>query len=304
MCTRKAVLDMDITIDKSCDKMSVKDYLYTRLCFSTAFIKRLKYLPDGILVNGAHVTVRHILRQGDILSLSYDDLPDEISENVVPCELGISIVYEDEHMIALDKPAGMPTHPSHNHHTDTLANALAFYFSSMSRPFVFRAINRLDADTSGIVLVAKSRHAAHLLTKTLCEGGFEKRYTALLHGAFEQDGCINLPIMRCSDSTMLRCVDTEGTGRSKPALTQYTIIKRLDDRTVVNAFPITGRTHQLRVHFSHIGHPIFGDGLYGVTTDGADFPRLALHCTSLSFSHPFTEKKLELYAPVPDEMNL
>ena len=295
---------MDLIIDKAYDNLSVKDYLYNALGFSTALVKRLKYLENGILLNGKHVTVRQALSAGDILTLAYEDTECEIGDNITPCELPLSIIYEDEHIIALDKPAGMPTHPSHNHHTDTLANALAFYFKKQSRPFVFRAINRLDADTSGIVLVAKSKHASHLITSVLQADGFEKKYVALLHGRLEADGEIDLPIMRAHDSTMIRIVDTVQTPISKRALTRYRIITAEDERTLVCASPITGRTHQLRVHFSHIGHPIFGDGLYGTTSDGSDFPRLALHCNSLRFKHPFTGKELTLCAPVPSDFNI
>ncbi|MBO7148469.1 MAG: RluA family pseudouridine synthase [Clostridia bacterium] len=291
---------MDLIIDKAYDNLSVKDYLYNALGFSSALVKRLKYLDNGILLNGKHVTVRQVLNVGDKLTLAYDDTEHEISDSITPCELPLSIIYEDEHIIALDKPAGMPTHPSHNHHSDTLANALAYYFKLQSRPFVFRAVNRLDADTSGIVLVAKSKHASHLLTSVLQADGFKKEYIALLHGRLEDDGEIDLPIMRAHDSTMIRIVDTAQTPLSKRALTRYRIIKAEDERTLVHASPITGRTHQLRVHFSHIGHPIFGDGLYGTTSDGSDFPRLALHCKGLSFKHPFTGEELTLYAPVPN----
>ena len=295
---------MDLIIGKSSDNTSVKDYLYNTLRFSTALVKRLKYLENGILVNGTHVTVRYVLRTGDTLSLAYDDTDGEICDNIAPCELPLSIIYEDEHIIALDKPAGMPTHPSHNHHTDTLANALAYYFAKRSRPFVFRAVNRLDADTSGIVLVAKSKHASHLLTSELQSGGFEKEYSALLHGRLEVGGEIDLPIMRAHDSTMLRVVDTSNTDLSKPALTKYRVEQLACDRTLVCASPITGRTHQLRVHFSHIGHPIFGDGLYGITSDGSDHTRLALHCKKMSFTHPFTGERLTLCAPVPTDINI
>ncbi|MBQ7821801.1 MAG: RluA family pseudouridine synthase [Clostridia bacterium] len=295
---------MTLTIDKSGDKMTVKDYLYGKLRFSTSLVKKLKYTDGGILVNGEHSTVRRVLCDGDTLTLAYDDTDDDISENVAPCDLPLDIIYEDEHIIALNKPAGMPTHPSHNHHTDTLANALAYYFAQRSRPFVFRAVNRLDADTSGIVLVAKSKHAAYLLASELQAHGFEKTYTALLHGRLDSDGRIELPIMRVPDSTMLRCADTKYTDSSKHALTVYSVIKASDDRTLVSASPITGRTHQLRVHFSYLGHPIFGDGLYGKTNDGSDFPRLALHCRALTFTHPFTGVRITLSAPVPDEITI
>lgn len=294
---------MTFTIDKSLDGYTVKQFLFSTLSFSASLVKKLKSTDNGILVNGSHVTVRYVLRENDVIDLAYDDDDSDISENVVPVELPLDIIYEDEHIIALNKPSGMPTHPSHNHHRDTLANSLAFYYESMSRPFVFRAVNRLDADTSGIVLVAKSKHSAHLLSKAMINGEFHKSYTALIHGRLKNDGEINLPIMRKSTSTMLRCVDTEHTEHSKASLTKYSVIKNNNLMTLVSASPISGRTHQLRVHFSHIGHPIYGDGLYGVTDDGSDYPRLALHCTSLEFTHPFTGDRIILRAPLPDIFN-
>ncbi len=293
---------MTITIDKYAHGKTVKEYLFTNLRFSVSLVKRLKAMPSGILVNGEHATVRRVLSQGDILELAYEDGEDDVSENVEPVCLPLDIIYEDEHMIALNKPAGMPTHPSHNHYRDTLANALSYYFKQKSRPFVFRAINRLDSDTSGVVLVAKSKHSAHLIAKELAGGFFEKVYVALLHGEIPEGGIIDTPIMRKPGSTMLRCTDPLHTGDSKPCLTKYEVIKTSGDRTMVYASPITGRTHQLRVHFSSIGHPIFGDGLYGITPDGSDFTRLALHCVFLSFTHPFTHERIKLEAKLPDEL--
>ena len=288
-------------IDKSSHGKSIKEYLYTNLCFSASLVKKLKTAPDGILLNGEKVTVRKILSQGDILALACEDKA--ASDNIVPLDIPLDIIYEDEHLIALNKPAKMPTHPSHNHYDDTLANALVYYFSKKSRPFVFRAINRLDADTSGVVLVAKSMHCAHLLAKELSGGGFEKTYAALLNGRLSDDGVIDVPIMRKPGSTMLRCTDPLFTEKSKPCLTKYEVIKALDDKTLVYAHPITGRTHQLRVHFSSIGHPIYGDGLYGITNDGSDFPRLALHCMSLCLTHPFTKERIRLEAGLPPELS-
>ena len=288
-------------IDGLYENMTVKDYLYKVLALSSNTVKKLKQTENGITVNGAHVTVRYVLTEGDTLSLVLDDTEDDVSENVVPTELPLDIVYEDEYMIALNKPAGMPTHPSHNHHTDTLANALAYRFKISNTPFVFRAINRLDADTSGIVLVAKTRHAASKLAEAMQKGGFDKSYYAAVHGRIDADDKIDLPIRRRSDSTMLRECCDPGDKKAKSALTVYKVIrhKQMGNSisTLISASPITGRTHQLRVHLSHISHPILGDGLYGITSDGSDYTRLALHCYSLGFTHPFTGEKINITAP-------
>ncbi len=287
---------MTLIIDKPDHGKTVKEYLFSDMHFSASLVKKLKSKPNGILINGEHVTVRHILSCGDVLSLACEDFEDDVLGNITPVCLELDIIYEDDNIIALNKPAKMPTHPSHNHHEDTLANALAFHFKEKGRPFVFRAINRLDADTSGIVLVAKSMHSAHLLQSELARGGFDKKYIAILHGTLSGASVIDAPIMRKPNSTMLRCVDTNGSKSSKPSMTSYEVIATKNGRTLVCASPITGRTHQLRVHFSHIGHPILGDGLYGITSDGSDYTRLALHCKSLSFKNPFSGKTITLEA--------
>lgn len=292
---------MIMKIDSTTSGLTVKEVLFKKLALSVNAVKRLKSIDDGITVNGEHATVRRVLAHGDVLTLMLEDTHTDENRAVVPCELPLDIIYEDEYMIALNKRAGMPTHPSHNHRTDTLANALAHRFAKMGIPFVFRAVNRLDADTSGIVLVAKSKHAASKLSGVMMHHGFTKTYVAIVHGRLDGSGEINIPIMRLEESSMLRRCDTENTEKSKSAKTVYTVMRHVningEECTLLNASPITGRTHQLRVHFSHIGHPIIGDGLYGKTSDGSDFHRLALHCGSLKFTHPFTNESLTLYAP-------
>ncbi len=292
---------MQIQIDGSFDGITVKDFLYKNLSFSSNMVKKLKSLQDGITVNGSHVTVRYTLCTGDNLFLMTDDL--HTPDNIKPVKLPLDILYEDGYLIALNKPAGMPTHPSHNHHTDTLANSLAYYYSQSHRPFVFRAINRLDADTSGIVLVAKDKNSAFKLAKSMSDGKIQKKYVALLHGSISFEGEIKLPIKRSQTSTMLRVVDTSPNSDAKFALTKYKTIHKFDGYTLVSAAPVTGRTHQLRVHFATVGNPICGDGLYGITSDGSDFPRLALHAYYLSFPHPNDGTEMTLTAPIPDNLD-
>ncbi len=292
---------MIINITDKYSGKTIKDYLFKELLLSHSAVKRLKSLENGITVNNTHVTVRYVLKSNDVLSLQLNDTSVDENKHLEAKELPLDILYEDEYMIALNKRSGMPTHPSHNHHTDTLANALAFYFEGQNTPFVFRAVNRLDCDTSGIVLVAKSRHAAARLAKVMQSHGFEKAYSALVWGDTENVGTIKLPIMRLETSSMKRRVDVENTTYSKSALTRFMKVetKIINGQvcSLVKAFPITGRTHQLRVHFSYIGHPILGDGLYGKTSDGSDYYRLALHCYMLSFTHPFTGENITIEAP-------
>ncbi len=288
---------MQFKIDSTLDGIAVKDFLYNTLSFSSNMVKRLKALANGISVNGSQVTVRYVLRTGDVLVLQTEDFDN--SESIEPVKLPLDIIYEDDYVIAINKPAGMPTHPSHNHRLDTLANALAYYYSEAHRPFVFRAINRLDADTSGIVLIAKDKNSAFKLARFMAEGKIHKKYAALLHGTVTKSGEIELPIRRSSTSTMLRVVDQCPDSGAKYALTKYEVLHNFDGYTLVSASPVTGRTHQLRVHFSTLGNPICGDGLYGITSDGSDFPRLALHAYIMSFPHQ-SGNILTLVAPIPD----
>ena len=216
------------------------------------------------------------------------DTHEEENEFLVPTEMQLFVLYEDEAVMALDKPAGMPTHPSRGHYDDTLANGLAFMFGKRGRPFVFRAVNRLDRETSGIVLVAKDRLAASEYSALMCDGRIHKSYIAILNGTPEKEGTIDAPIRREPGSTMLRetcSADDEG---AKPAVTRYRLLAVSPDRKVsmVLAEPVTGRTHQIRVHFASIGCPLVGDGLYGTAesfptdADGM-ISRHALHAVRL-----------------------
>lgn len=284
---------MNIIADPELEGKSVKEILFSILGFSNNAVKALKSDPFGICVDGNRVTVRHIMQAGEVLSLAIGDCEHRVSENVVARALPLSVIYENENYIVLNKPAGMPTHPSHNHHDDSLANALAYLYETRQEPFVFRAVNRLDLDTSGIVLFAKSKFSAAKLARVRLEGGFVKEYLALLKGELCGDGKVEFPIRRHSESTMLRVTCALSEPGAKSALTSYRVLRISDGVTLVSASPITGRTHQLRVHFAAIGHPILGDGLYG---NADDFARLALHAYRLSFNDPFDGRHKEFIA--------
>ena len=271
------------------------------LSLSSKMIKRLKYRDDGILLNGERVTVRRILKVGDEICLAIEDT--ESSESASPSDINVDIIYEDSEIIVADKPPFMPTHPSHGHHDDTLANALASYFSKKNTPFVFRPINRLDRNTSGLVIVAKNKFSAATLTKAMKEKRIKKTYIALLSGHLPDPektvdyngmklGVIDMPIHRTAEE----------------ALTYYRITNRNAECTEVEIFPQTGRTHQLRVHFSAIGHPIIGDDMYGRSSDLIS--RHALHAIKLDFPLPSavgeicSESELHLTSPLPNDMKL
>ena len=277
------------------------------LSLSSKMIKHIKYLDDGIVVNGKRVTVRYVLSEGDVVSLALEDT--ESSESATPCELPIEVVYEDDDVIVVNKPPFMPTHPSHNHHNDTLANALAAYFSKKNVPFVFRPINRLDRNTSGLLIVAKNRIAAGNLTKEMKAKRIKKSYVALLSGRLDDPertveymgmtlGVIDSCLHRTKESIIVREVCSPDTPDAEEALTYYRILNRCDECTEVEIFPQTGRTHQLRVHFASIGHSIIGDDLYG--SESPYINRHALHAKSLDFT--LCANAISLVAQMPDDM--
>ena len=287
--------------------------LLRALSLSSKMIKHLKYREDGIVVNGTRVTVRYVLREGDLVSLTLEDT--ESSESATPVELPVEIIYEDGDVIVANKPPFMPTHPSHNHHNDTLANALANYFAKKSVPFVFRPINRLDRNTSGLVIVAKNKVSAAKLTAEMKAKRIKKTYVAYLDGALNDPektveymgmtlGVIDSYLHRTAESIIVREVCSSDTPGAEEALTYYRILKRCDECTEVEIFPQTGRTHQLRVHFASLGHPIVGDDMYGYASPYIE--RHALHAESLEFTLPEKlgdeEKHIVLRAPLPPDM--
>ncbi len=276
---------------------SVLEFLRVRTGMSRAMLRHLKFIEDGITVGGSHVTVRYILKEGDSLAIKAED--EEASEKIAPVELPVKIAFEDSELVVPDKPPFMPTHPSRDHYGDTLANALAFRYKDESIPFVFRPVNRLDRNTSGLCLVAKNRIAASKLFLAMKSGDIEKRYIAVLDGALpEREGEIKTYIGRTPESIIVRRVCKEGEGDL--AITRYRVLYENDRYSIVEATPVTGRTHQLRVHFSHLGAPIVGDELYG--NESPHISRHALHAASLSFPHPETKEKIELVSPLHDDM--
>ena len=292
---------MTIRIPAEYDGRILRSYLKLTLGLSTAVLAKLKNHEQGIMVNGQRVTVRYVLREGDVLKLFDRDTAETATETVIPCEHPLDILYEDDFVIALHKPAGMPTHPSHGHLTDTLGNALAFRYAEEAEPFVFRPLGRLDRNTSGVVVAGKTRASSGCLGRSLIRGEVTKRYIALLVGEMPATGevcLIDAPIYRIEEpceggfASIKRAVgDPETTGAVK-ALTRYRVLATGGGHTLVLCEPVTGRTHQLRVHFSHIGFPILGDDLYGEVSPLMD--RHALHALSLSVPMPFSRMREDI----------
>lgn len=289
---------MDHIISKDENGKTVKDILQKRLGLSRAFIKHLKFLEDGILLNGEHATVRRVAYEGDILSLATEDR--EQGCRLTPTPIDIRIAYEDSDLVVPDKPANMPTHPSHNHMGDTVADALAYRYKDEPDPFVFRPVNRLDRNTSGLVLIARNRLSAAKLSDSMRRGEIKKRYLAILDGVPEAPrGDIETHMRRTDGSIIVRKVCSADEGGDY-ALTRYRVLLCNNGYSLVEASPETGRTHQLRVHFAHIGCAIVGDDMYGKEDDR--ICRHALHACALSFPHPSGKGMTTLFSPMPEDM--
>ena len=300
---------MQYVIDGAHEGRSLKSYLQDTLALSHRLITRLKQAPDGMMLDGQHVTVRARLREGQVLALALEDTQDTPSGLIVPSQTLPDVLYEDEDILVCNKPFGMPTHPSHGHFDDTLANAGAHYDQTASgRIGIFRPINRLDRDTSGVVLIARHQLAASRLAAAMREGRIHKRYLAILEGApHERAGQIDAHICRERESIITRCICTPDAPGAHAALTRYRTVARWaigqGERSLVCAEPLTGRTHQLRLHFAHIGAPIIGDTMYGRVCEGLPTPaRQALHAYSLTFPHPATEQLMTVIAPLPCDL--
>ncbi len=278
---------------------------------SGTLIKRVKTRPHGLTLTGTDaetrdVTVRDIVRAGDTVFFDDADTFEDENEYVFPADIPLDYIYEDDDVFVVNKPAGMPTHTSHGHYMDTLANALCHEYRVRGVPFVFRAVNRLDADTSGAVLLAKSRISAFRLSKDMASGRIKKVYLSVL------DGEIDVPcgevynirsyITRREDTIILReshPLDEYGGTDAEFAETVYACLRKSDGHSLVAASPVTGRTHQLRVHFSSLGFPIEGDELYGGSRERIG--RQALHAFCLGFPLSDTSR-LTVTAPVPEDI--
>lgn len=271
------------------EERPLKDVLLREIGLSVTRLKKIKF--SGLYVNGERVTVRKAVKAGDILTIVS---PSEEASVIEAIEAPLDVLFEDEDILAVSKPTSMPVHPSLGNHLVTLANAVMWYYRDV--PFVFRSVNRLDRDTSGIVLIAKNAEAAHRLSLSMKRGEFIKEYVAVIDGVPEKaSGTVNARIARECEGEMKRVVREDG----KDAITHYELIDTVGERSLVRIRLETGRTHQIRVHMAHIGNPLTSDFLYGSGNPGETYK---LHAERLSFPHPRTSERIELYAKAPFEL--
>ena len=270
----------------------LKDALRRGMKMSGTLIKELKAESDGISLNGERAVTSDVVKTGDVIVCT---MHDRASENIIPVKLTFDILYEDEDILIINKPPHMPVHPTKGHISDTLANGVTAHYNENGETHIFRAVNRLDSDTSGAMCIAKNSYANARLCDEIAAGELRRVYLAIIEGSIDSCGTVNAPIKRVD--YLKRAVREDG----QAAVTHYEPIETIRGYTLLRLRPEMGRTHQIRVHMSHIGHPLLGDWLYG-TENKALFPRHALHSAQLRLIHPVTGKEIQFTAPLPEDM--
>lgn len=274
--------------------ITIKEFLKTQH-ISKAALTDIKFKGGKILVNEKEENVRYTLKDGDQLVVSFP--PELPSSGLIPEQIPLNIVFEDEYLLIVQKEYGMNTIPSREHPSGSLANALVGYYQKQGIEATTHIVTRLDRDTSGLVLIAKHRHIHHLLSEQQKSGDVKRKYLAFAEGQISPlTASINEPIGRCSDSIIKREVRRDG----QTAITHYQVLAQDKHLSLVELSLETGRTHQIRVHLAYHGHPLLGDDLYGGRRGCIN--RQALHCFSLKFTHPVTKRTIAFTVDLPDDM--
>ena len=287
---------MDLNYKVNNNKYSnVKEILKNHFHISDKLLAKLKK-EKKIFLNEKNVYVTALISLGDNIRVNIDF--EEASENIKPVNMDLKILYEDEYLLIVDKPPFTPVHPSSNNYENTLSNGIKYYFELNNLKIKIRPVNRLDKDTSGIVVFAKNQYIQEALIKQMRTSEFKKEYIAILEGVFEEDYIrANAPISRKEGSIIERHVSDDGA----ESITDIFVLKRFNNYTLVKCLLLTGRTHQIRVHSKHINHPIVGDSLYGNKSSLID--RQALHSNKIEFIHPITKKKLVIESEIPEDIS-
>ena len=273
---------------------TVKEVLRQEFLLSDRLIIKLKK-NNQIFLNNKTTFVNQKLEIGDKVLVVLDF--EETCDNIVPTKMDLDILYEDDGLLIVNKPPFMPVHPSMDHYEDSLSNGIKYYFNSTRLKRKIRPVNRLDKNTSGIVVFAKNEYIQECLIRQMKSDTFEKEYIALVNGLLNKtEQVVEAPIARKENSIIERCVNPSGDN----AITIVKLLKTYDNYSLIKCILKTGRTHQIRVHTSYIGHPILGDDLYGNKSDKIN--RQALHAYKISFIHPITNKKLEITTKIAKDI--
>jgi pseudouridine synthase, rluA family len=288
------IMKLSYTVKQNDSYINVLDVLKNEFLLSARLITKLKQ-SNNIFFNEEITYTKKLVCANDVVSVLIDFVED--NSNIVATNIPLDIIYEDEYLLAINKPANMPVHPSMLHYEETLSNAVKYYFDTLNLKRKIRIVNRLDKDTSGIVIFAKNEYIQECLIKQMKTKELKKEYLAVVTGYLQKKSdTLCFPISRKEGSIIERTVNPNGD----IAITHYNILKEQNNLSLVHVFLETGRTHQIRVHFSHINHPILGDTLYG--TPSPLINRQALHSYKITLLHPISKQILTLEAPIPNDM--
>lgn len=286
---------INFIVDKKEHNLKIREHLKNNLGFSTRLIRGAA-LDGRIKVNSKIVKLNYVLKEGDNIEV---ELSKDESQDIEPQNIPIDIVYEDEDILVANKPPYIVVHPTRSHKDGTLANGILYHFKEKGENCIVRLVSRLDMNTSGLIIIAKNQFSHMALSRDMQKDSFKKYYKAIVHGNMQEDeGTLDLPIYKPSEDSIKRVVDHKG----QKSITHFKVIERFKDATLVELLLETGRTHQIRVHLSHINHPIFGDTLYGEEQDEELINRQALHAYKLEIPHPRTGDILKLQCDLPEDM--
>lgn len=285
---------LEYVVKKDDDFKTINEVLTSNFYISSRLRNKLINLK-AVKLNGNFVNTRSFVKELDLITVDFDY--EEDNSNILPTKMDLQIIYEDEWLLIVNKPAGIAIHPSLLHYTDSLSNGVRYYFDLIGLKKKIRPVNRLDANTSGLVVFAKCEYIQECFIKQMANKTFKKEYLCIVNGVFDKKtGIIDLPIARKSGSIIERCVDKNG----QDAVTYYEVIEEFGNYSMVKCLLETGRTHQIRVHMSYIGHPLLGDTLYGYPSKLIN--RQALHSYIIEFVHPISKKVMNFTCDLPEDM--